>query len=484
MMHRIDYVLGVDVGTSGIKAMAFSLEGKLLQLKKQHYEVMPSLTGYMEHDPELICQLTVGTMTDLVSEMGQAPEAIGFCTFMHSIMPLDQQFNPIGNLQLWNDNRSAAAATLLKNSPEGSSIYRCTGTPLHPMSPLTKIRQIRDTDSEVFSRAKHFAGIKEYMMYRLTGCMAMDYSTASATGLFDSINKQWCEKAMQWCGITRDHLAEIIPPGDYLRCTLEGSLKNVLIVPGLSDGVAANLGAANVDDTEFTLTLGTSAALRFTGQDMRIDPEGVLFSYCLDDLLYVTGGASNNCFNVIDKLVTELGLSLEILNDHAFQGIEAATASSPLFYLPWMFGERAPLQLHEPLHRFIPQHPEDSPARRLKGAVESILFNLRHIAEKLERLNGKRFACLHLSGGLARFDLVRDLTAAIFDLPLVEHSTGESSALGTAFFAARTIGAVKDYNEIRIWNPVITRHTADPHMVSSYRRAYENYRTIVQQELP
>jgi gluconokinase len=483
-MHKTEYVLGVDVGTSGVKVMAFSLSGKQLRHKKQHYNVLPSPTGYMEHDPEMICQYTITTITDLVSEMGRAPEAIGFCTFMHSIMALDQHFNPIGNLQLWNDNRSAAAATLLKNSPEGSSIYRCTGTPLHPMSPLTKIRQMRDTDGRVFSSTKCFAGIKEYLMYRLTGRMVLDYSTASATGLFDSVNKRWCEKAMQWSGITADYLAEIIPPGEYLRCTLEGLLKNVVIVPGLSDGVAANLGAANIDDTEFTLTLGTSAALRFTGQAMRIDPEGVLFSYCLDDILYVTGGASNNCFNVIDKLVTEFGFSLDILNDSAILGIEAATAASPLFYLPWMFGERAPLQLHEPLHRFIPHQPANSTARKLKGAVESILFNLRHIAEKLGRLNGKRFACLHLSGGLAQFDLVRDLTAAIFDLPLVEHSTGESSALGTAFFAAHNIGAVKNYNEIRNWNPVIARHTANPRMVSSYNRAYEYYQAIVQQELP
>jgi gluconokinase len=483
-MREKEYVLGVDVGTSGVKVMAFSLDGRLLGLKKQHYEVLPSQAGYMEHDPEMIFQVTVAILNDLVSEIGRVPEAIGFCTFMHSIMPLDQHFNPIGNLQLWNDNRSAAAATLLKKSPEGRSIYRCTGTPLHPMSPLTKIRQMRDTEDRVFRSTSRFAGIKEYLMYRFTGSLVVDYATASATGLFDSVNKRWCEEAMQWCGITGDYLAEVSDPGANLRCTLEGPLKNTIIVPGLSDGVAANLGAANIDDTEVTLTLGTSAAVRFTGKVMQSDPEGVLFSYCLDDSLYVTGGASNNCFNVIDKLVTELGLSLDILNSQAFQVIEAASAGTPLFYLPWMFGERAPMQLHEPLHRFIPQQSASSPERKLKGAVESILFNLRHIAEKLEMLNGKRFACLHLSGGLAQFDLVRDLTAAVFNLPLVEHSTGESSALGTAFYAAQNIGAVKNYDEISNWNPVIARHTAEPRMVATYQRAYENYRSVIQLELP
>ncbi|HJZ41315.1 MAG TPA: FGGY family carbohydrate kinase [Bacteroidales bacterium] len=486
-MQNTDYVVGVDVGTSGVKALAFSSHGKLLGMKKQHYEVLPSDRGYIEHDPEMILRMTEAVLVSLLSEMDRTPAAIGFCTFMHSIMPVDRQMRPLGNLQLWNDNRSAAATRLLRSDPAADEIYRRTGTPAHPMSPLTKIRQMRDSEIDVFRKASHFVGIKEYLLYKLTGRLVLDYSTASATGLFDSEKKEWCDSALAWCGISKNSLSGIIEPDETVRCTLK-ELKGITIVPGLSDGIAANLGSANVDNTEFTLTLGTSAALRFTGPAKKTDPEGVLFSYCLDDRLFVTGGASNNCFNVLDRLAGELNSSIDILDEPDFAAAVATTAgiarihgpapAEPLYYLPWMFGERAPVQLYEPLNRFINLQPGDRPVRQMKSAVECILFNLKHIAEKLEYLNGRRFDRLHISGGLSRFSMVRDLTAGIFNLPMVEHETGESSALGTAFFTAYKMGLVPDFSEISLWNPEVKTHYPDKEGAGIFEKAYRNFRKV------
>src|SRR3989304_5042464 len=132
-MQNTDYVVGVDVGTSGVKALAFSSHGKLLGMKKQHYEVLPSDRGYIEHDPEMILRMTEAVLVSLLSEMDRTPAAIGFCTFLHSIMPVDRQMRPLGNLQLWHDNRSAAATRLLRSDPAADEIYRRTGTPAHPM---------------------------------------------------------------------------------------------------------------------------------------------------------------------------------------------------------------------------------------------------------------------------------------------------------------------------------------------------------------
>jgi gluconokinase len=486
-MQKGDYVVGVDVGTSGVKAIAFSSHGKLLAMKKHHYEVLPSDHGYIEHDPEMILRMTLAVLVSLLSEMNRLPAAIGFCTFMHSIMPVDMQIRPLGNLQLWNDNRSAAATRLLKSDPAAEEIYRQTGTPAHPMSPLTKIRQMRESEIDMFRRTSYFIGIKEYLLYKLTGKLVLDYSTASATGLFDSEKKEWCDSALSWCGISKNNLPGIIGPDETIRCTLN-ELKGMTIVPGLSDGIAANLGSANIDNTAFTLTLGTSAALRFTGPAKKTDPEGVLFSYCLDDKLFVTGGASNNCFNVLDRLTGELNSSIELLDEPDFAASVATTAgigrtrgispSNPLYYLPWMFGERAPVQLYEPLYRFINLQPGDNPVRQVRSAVECILFNLKHIAEKLEFLNGGRFERLHISGGLSRFSMVRDLTAAIFNLPMVEHETGESSALGTAFFTAYKIGLVSDFNEIGLWNPEVKLHYPNKADAGIFEKAYRNFRKV------
>jgi sugar (pentulose or hexulose) kinase len=149
-----------------------------------------------------------------------------------------------------------------------------------------------------------------------------------------------------------------------------------------------------------------------------------------------------------------------------------------------MFGERAPVQLYEPLNRFINLQHGDNPARQVRSAVECILFNLKHIAEKLELLNGRNFDRLHISGGLSRFSMVRDLTAAIFNVPMVEHETGESSALGTAFFTAHKIGLVPDFNEIGLWNPEVKMHYPDKPDAGTYEKAYRNFRKVSAEYLP
>lgn len=477
-MARTEYIIGIDAGTSGIKALAFSWKGELIRSEKRHLEVLPSNQGWMEHDAELIYEATLSCLTDLVRSMGYAPRAIGFCTFMHSIMAVDKDVKPLGNLQLWNDNRSAPAASLLKNSAAGSDIYSHTGAPVHPMSPLTKLRQMRVSDAEYFKNAAWFIGIKEYLLFKFTGRLIIDYSTASATGLFDSRNKKWYTPALEWCGIKDSRLAEPVSSLQTFACILDG-LKDILIVPGLSDGAAANLGAGNIDPSECTLTLGTSAAVRFTGPEKTTDAEGVLFSYCIDEASFISGGASNNCFNVIERVVSGLGLGQDCLNDPEFLSDEADN----LFYLPWMFGERAPVQLLEPVSGFIELTASCTPIHQVKSAVTCILYNLRHIGEKLSMLNDGEFKCIHLSGGLSHVKPIRILASSVFNVPLAEHATGESSALGTAIYTARAAGIVPDYKDIRQWNPIKKIHHADPALAEKYGFLYHRFRDISREYL-
>jgi gluconokinase len=472
-MARKDYIIGIDAGTSGIKALAFSYKGELIRSEKRPLDVLPSDKGWMEHDAELIYGITHSCVTDLILAMGYKPLAIGFCTFMHSIMPVDKKVNPLGNLQLWNDNRSAPAASLLKNTVTGNDIYSHTGTPVHPVSPLTKLRQMRVSDPQAFKNAEWFIGIKEYLLYKFTGRLIIDYSTASATGLFDSRKKVWYSPALDWCGITASRLAEPVSSLQTYPCILD-QMKDILIVPGLSDGAAANLGAGNIDPSECTLTLGTSGAVRFTGPEKTIDPEGVLFSYCIDESNFISGGASNNCFNVIEKVVSSLGLGPECLNDPEFM----SDAADNQFYLPWMFGERAPVQLLEPLSGFIDLPASCRPVHQVKSAFTCLLFNLKHIAEKLSQLNDTSFKCIHMSGGLSNIKQVRMLTSSIFNIPLAQHITGESSALGTAIYTARAAGIVSDYEDIRLWNPVTAIHEADPVMAEKFGFIYQRFREI------
>jgi gluconokinase len=472
MSKKGDYVVGLDIGTSGVKALAFSLKGKLLQSRNRYFALLSSPEGFQEHDAEELVDSSLDCLSELVSAVGTPPAAIGLCTFMHSMMDVDGAINPLTRLQLWNDNRSAQTAVGIQQMSLASSLYDATGTPIHPMSPLSKIAYLRQTDPARVKRAGRFIGIKEYLIFRMTGELVIDYSTASATGLFDSRNKSWYQPALDICGITEGQLAKPVPPQATFPSRLDGLLWGVPVVPGLSDGCAANLGSANTGNDEFTMTLGTSAAVRFTGDRKTTDPEGVLFCYCLDEALFITGGASNNCYNVVERVASDTGLPLSVLDTPEFREADPGN----LLFLPWMFGERAPVQLFSPETGFLSLQPDHSPILQLKAATLALLFNIRHITEKLIQLNGHNFNCMHLSGGLSRFESIKSLASAIFGVPMVEHATSESSALGTAFFAARMTGFVDNYSTILDWNPVVSRRNADPSLSGHYEEAYRRFR--------
>lgn len=472
MSNRGAYVVGLDIGTSGVKALAFSVDGRLIQSRNRYFTLLSTPEGYQEHDAVELVDISLACLSELVTSVGTPPAAIGLCTFMHSMMVVDRTITPQTRLQLWNDNRSAETAAGIRLLPGASALYDATGTPIHPMSPLSKITCLRQTDPTSVQRAGRFIGIKEYLIYRMTGELVIDFSTASATGLFDSRRKTWYQPALDLCGISEGQLAMPVPPQATFASCLEGLLRDVPVVPGLSDGCAANLGSVNTGSEEFTMTLGTSAAVRFTGDRKTTDPEGVLFCYCLDESLYITGGASNNCYNVVERVAAETGLPLSVLDSPEFSEADPGN----LMFLPWMFGERAPVQLFQPETGFLSLRTDHSPVQQIKAATLSLLFNIRHITEKLVQLNGREFNCMHLSGGLSRFKSIKSLAAAIFGVPMVEHATSESSALGTAYFAAKMTGFVNDYETIRNWNPVVSRRNADPVMAAHYGEAYQRFR--------
>lgn len=476
-----DYVIGLDVGTSGTKALAFSCSGKLLDSRKTEYQAMQTAVDRMEHDAVAVSQNALNCLNELTLAMGHAPLAVGIDTFMHSLMPVDDEIKPMGNLMLWNDFRSASYAADLKETRLGKDIYRQTGTPVHPMSWLTKLRWMKDHEPDAFKKARYFIGIKEYLLYRLTGELVVDYSTASSTGLFNGSEKEWDVKALDWIGIWPERLPQPVNPSIFLSSDVLDCGKEITIISGLSDGCAANLGAASMSPAELTLTLGTSGAVRYTGTELRADPEGILFSYCLDDRLFVTGGASNNCYNVIEKVAREQRMELWKSDRESFRSSPAA--EKDLFFLPWMFGERSPVQLYHPLHGYIGRTDVHTPGQLIQSSIEGILFNLKHIADKLQQINEFQFSCLHLSGGLSDLPGIRELTAAIIGLPVIMHNSSECSALGTAYFTAKQLGIVSGYDEIHTWNPVVEEVLPDETLSKNYRNAYERFLVLARDHI-
>ncbi|MDQ3279549.1 MAG: FGGY family carbohydrate kinase, partial [Bacteroidota bacterium] len=181
------YVLGIDIGTGSVKAVALNEKGQVLHSEQVFYPA----AAKTEQEVEPVWFAFQQSIRNTVSTLQAPPQAVGLSSAMHSIMAVNENGHPLSKAILWSDTRSTAIAQNLRQTTLGRELYLATGTPIHAMSPLCKIRWWQQTAPELFSRTAKFISIKEAIWYRLFGEYVIDFSLASATGLFNHQLLSW-----------------------------------------------------------------------------------------------------------------------------------------------------------------------------------------------------------------------------------------------------------------------------------------------------
>ncbi|MEO8405472.1 MAG: gluconokinase, partial [Chitinophagaceae bacterium] len=311
----MNYFIGIDIGTTHTKAVVVTGDGKSFFETKKGYDLVHPQPGYEEQDVNIILQAVITVIKEALSIVPQQEQitAIGFSAAMHSILPIDASGAPLYNAIIWADTRSKKEAWKISQMPSAADVYEHTRIPIHPMSPLCKIVWFKNNMPEIYNAAYKFISIKEFVFSRLCGKYIIDYSLASATGLFNLQERKWDEDALAIAGITKEKLSL---PVDTLHAEqsllpefmkLVGLKKNIPFIVGASDGCLANLGSGAINHGETALTIGTSGAVRMTvHKPVRTDNEP-LFTYLLADDIYVRGGAINNG-GIVLKWLAELFL--------------------------------------------------------------------------------------------------------------------------------------------------------------------------------
>ncbi|MEO6136478.1 MAG: FGGY family carbohydrate kinase, partial [Ginsengibacter sp.] len=194
-----EYYLGMDIGTGSTKAVAVSKEGKPLQEVQFFYDTKISTEGYSEQDPENIWDALIKCIREIVSKLNRVPNTVSFSSAMHSLIIVDKNNAAITPLITWADSRSEKIAEELRESDQAKKIYKDTGTPIHSMTPLCKIKWFQKNEPATFEKAFKFISIKEFIWFRLFNVYEIDMSIASATGLFNIKNFEWNKPSLKFC---------------------------------------------------------------------------------------------------------------------------------------------------------------------------------------------------------------------------------------------------------------------------------------------
>lgn len=318
--------LSFDIGTTNIKSMVTRNE-KILEVQSVRLEThQEGLT--MTQDPSVILDIIKKRIQAVDKTYGL--ESFVLVTAMHTLILLNQAYQPMEPMMLWSDNRGESVADV--SNKKMLQYYFRTGTPYHPMSPFVKLK----TFDQGYLANCLISDLKAYLMVHLTGEFVSDVSSASASGLMNIHTQSWDQKILNELMLKQDHLP-IIKPCDFTTTT-HCFDRPIGVMVGSTDGVMANLGT-QTSNRQCVLSVGTSVGIR-TLSDVRIlDSKGKTFCYCAPNGQFLIGNASNNGGNLYDYIAHHLfdgHLSFEDFIEMIGSGIPKTYAT------PFVFGERGP----------------------------------------------------------------------------------------------------------------------------------------------
>jgi gluconokinase len=442
-------VLGVDIGTTSAKAVAFDTDARELGRGEAGYPLLEPEHGQAVQEPAVVVDATLASIraaTSAAREQGAQIAALSFSGAMHSLVGLDAQGRALTPLVTWGDMRATEQAERLR--AEHPELHDRTGTPLHPMSPLPKLVWFAEHEPETFSAVRRWAGIKELVVARLTGTWAVDHSVASATGLLNLRELDWDGEALAIAGIDAEALSPLVPTTHRLELEaapaadlgLEGDMA---LIVGAADGPLANLGVGAVHHGVAACSIGTSGALRLMVERPVVDPQRRVFCYALLPGHWIVGGAINNGGAVLrwagEALAPDLGPHAEARLLELAGDVRAG--SEGLLMLPYLLSERAPHWSTVARGAYIGLTRHHDRGHLVRAALEGVCLQLAVVLASV-RDAGNEVREIRATGGFARSDLWRQMLADALGMPIGFPAGHEGSAFGAALLAMDALGMV------------------------------------------
>jgi len=442
-------VLGVDIGTTSAKAVAFDADARELGRGETGYPLLEPEHGQAVQDPAVVVEGTLAAIRAAAAgarDQGARIAALSFSGALHSLVGLDAQGTTLTPLVTWGDMRATEQAERLR--AEHPELHDRTGTPIHPMSPLPKLVWFAEHEPETFAAVRRWAGIKELVVARLTGTWAVDHSVASGTGLLNLRALDWDREALAIAGLDAEALSPLVPTTHRLELDAApaadlGLEAGLALIVGAADGPLATLGLGAVQHGVAACSIGTSGALRVMVEQPAVDPQRRVFCYALLPEHWVVGGAINNGGAVLrwagEALAPDLGPHAEArLLELAG---EVPAGSEGLLMLPYLLSERAPHWSSVARGAYVGLTRHHGRGHLVRAAVEGVCLQLALVLASV-RDAGNEVREIRATGGFARSDLWRRMLADALGMPIGFAAGREGSALGAALLAMDALGLV------------------------------------------
>jgi len=500
----MSYYLGIDIGTSGAKALVMDARACVVASSVAPHGISSPRPGWSEQSPgdwwASTCAAVGAAIAKAGIDGGQVA-AVGLSGQMHGLVITDSAGRPLRSAIIWNDQRSVEQAEQVEARAGGrAALIRRVGNAAMTSFTLTKLLWVRRHQPRVYSRIRHLLMPKDYVRLCLTGDYVADVTDASGTLLLDARRRRWSAEMLSLFDIDPSILPPLMESQEIagrlrpVAAKALGLAAGTPVVAGAGDQPAGAVGNGIVVDGLFSATMGTSGVVYRHSRRYRTDPTGraqtfcsaVPGEYCLFGCVLAAGGSLQWFRNVLGGEEIRRAKSsrrdpYELLDELAGQ---SPPGCEGLFFLPYLTGERTPHA--DPFARacWIGIQSRTTRGELVRSVMEGATFAMRDALGVLAG-GGKRPSRIRISGGGARSSLWRQLQADIYGTTCVTINAEEGPAYGAALLAAVGTGRFADVQEacragIRVTRTIrpsaaLRRRYAD--LYAQYRRLYPALKT-------
>lgn len=484
-------VLGIDVGTSGCKILALDESGAILGSVVEEYPCYAPQEGWSEQDPEDWWNGTVAGLRKIAPILaGKEVCAVGLSGQMHGMVALDSENRVVRRAILWNDQRTGEQCEKITELAGGlDALLAVTNNRMLTGYTGGKILWMKEKEPENYNKTVRIINPKDYIRFRLTGEMKTDVSDASGTGFFNVRERRWAEDLIRKVGLNPGLFPEAVEStavsGRVTKAAAEltGLPEGTPVGGGGGDAVISTTGLGLAKSGRIGVTVGTSGVVAMGLASFLKNPKGMLQVFCGNEpgsfsAMGVTLSAAGSYQWFRNSLGDYETQRAKAEGKSAFALLDAEAASVPpcsegMFFLPYLSGERAPLNDPAAKGAFLGVTSRHGKGHFARAVLEGVAFSLRQVYDLIGAADSSEIV---VAGGGAVSPLWRQIFADVFNLPVrTVYGSAEGGSFGAALAAGVTAGVWKNLEEtVSLIRPEsVTMPIAEN--VPAYREHYAKY---------
>jgi len=473
-------VLGLDIGTTSIKAVLFDVnKGQIISTARKPTPSNHPQPTFTEHDPESLWLCVAECIKE--ASKGYAVSGVSISSFAEAGLPLDENGNSLYPIIAWYDPRSQPQVDELLDKHSEEQIYQITGQKPGFSFALMKILWLFENFPNIRTKIKYWVSVPDYILFRMTGGKFTDFTQASRTLLFDQSKKTWSHPMLQIAKLDTSMLPEVVPSGTVIGATLK-SIADVTSLPastpcsvGGHDHLCGAFASGGIKPGVFIDSMGTSQAVMAITDKYEVigvvkDQGYVNYVHILPSLYLLKGG-----LKVGGKAVEWFKGAFRDIDERSATKLDLSAVRNKPLWLPFFYGSGTPDR--QPTNRAVLfglniDHSKEDVYRAL---MEGFAFWLKENIDALVKITGNTPGKIIAIGGTNQNTLLQKIKASVLNMPLILPSIPEASAVGAALLAAYGCGIVKSYDEavklVKYQRKVIE---PDSEMVPVFLSRYQN----------